>query len=320
MPGATLIGRAQTPAASQPAAEQPVAVITGREINTRKFDDLLMQVAGLRVFQEVLDWTIVQQACDQAGIETQGDKFTAQWKAEYARELARLPIPADVPDQDRPKILAQYLQRQNISEVQFQMVLQKTAGLRALAQGHVDVSDDEVKREFESEYGDKVVCRIITVKDLPEAGKVREAIENDKKDPTDVAHDMNLPIQPVTISKNANAEQIEELKNTAFQLKEKQLSAAIPMKGIYFMVYLDKKVAAQTDVKFTTVKDKVRKDVLDAKESQWMQNHLTFLRQNARVTVNDPILRGQFQAIAASIKAQQDAAAAATQGAATQPK
>ncbi len=315
--GATLVGRAQT-SATQPAADQPVAVINGHDIDNKKFNQLLMEVAGLRVFQDVLDWTIVQQACDQAGVVTSGDDFTKLWRAEYERELARLPIAADVPDSERPKILAQFLQRQNISEVQFQMVLQKTAGLRALSQGHVDVTEDEVKREFESEYGEKVVCRILTVKSLTEAGKVRDAIENDKKDPTDVAHDMNIPIQAVTISKNANAEQIEELKTIAFELKDKQLSAAIPMKGLDFMVYLDKKIPAQTDVKFSSVKDKVRKDVLDAKESQWMQNHLQFLRQNARVTVNDPILRQQFQAIAASVKAQQEAAA--TQGAATQPK
>jgi hypothetical protein len=317
--GASLVSRAQTPpAASQPAPDQPVAVINGHDIDNKKFNQLLMEVAGLRVFQDVLDWTIVQQACDQAGIETQGDKFTALWRAEYERELARLPIAADVPKEDRPKILAQFLQRQNISEVQFQMVLQKTAGLRALAQGHVDVTDDEVKREFESEYGEKVDVRVLTVKNLTEAGKVRDAIENDKKDPNDVAHDMNIPIQPVTISKNADADQIEQLKTIAFELKDKQLSAAIPMKGVYFMVYLDKKEPAQTDVKFSSVKDKVRKDVMEAKESQWMSNHLLYLRQNARVTVNDPVLRAQFQAIAAQVKAQQDAAA--TQGAATQPK
>ncbi len=116
----------------------------------------LMQVAGLRMFQDVLDWTIVQQACDSAGIETQTDSFAKLVKAEYDRELARLPIPADVPDSERPKLLQQFLQRQGVSDVQFTMVLQKTAGLRALSQGHVDVTEDEVKREFESEYGERV--------------------------------------------------------------------------------------------------------------------------------------------------------------------
>ncbi len=310
--GAGMAARAE-PAASQPAEDQVVAVINGHPVPRKPFNDLLMQMSGLRLFQDVMDWTIVEQACNQAGIQTDNDTFVKLFQAENERELARLPLPPGTPDSERPKILQQLLQRQGITAVQFQMVLQKTAGLRALSRGHVDVTDDEVKREFESEYGEKVDARIITVKSLLDASKVREAIEKDKKDPTDVAKEMNLPIQSVKISKNANADQIKDIKKVAFELNEKQLSASIPMNGMDFLVYLDKKEAAQTDVKFDSVKDKVRKDVMEAKETQWMQNHLSYLRQSASVTVNDPILRQQFQAIAAQMKAQQDAAAAATQ-------
>ncbi len=303
--------RAQATPATQPAADQPLASINGHEIDNKKFNELLMNVAGLRMFEEVLDWTLVEQACGQAGIPTDGDSFKKLWGAEYDRELASIPnVPADATKEDRAKILAQLLSRQGHTEIEFQMGLQKQAGLRALAQGHVDVSDDEVKQQFDAEYGEQVEVRILTVKSLTDAAKVRDAIEKDKKDPTQVAQDMNIPIQPLRISKNANADQIKDIKDIAFQLKEKQLSASIPLNNLNFLVYLDKKVPAQTDVKFDSVKDKVRKEVFAAKENAWMQNHLSYLRQNARVEVNDPILKQQFQAIAAQMKAQQAAATA----------
>jgi hypothetical protein len=307
---------AQTPT-SQPAAPKPVAVINGHEIDNDKFNQLLMQVTGLRVFEDVLNWTLVQQACDQAGIRTDGEDFTKLWHAELQRVLDGFGAKG-VPEEDRPKVLQGFLQQKGISEVEFQMSLQQTAGLRALSKGHVEVTDDEIKRQFDSDYGDKVDVRIITIKEgaqpaLLTASKVREAVEKEKKDPTEVAKDLQLPIEPLTIPKNAD--NIKEIRDTAFQLKPGQLSASVQKNGVNFLIYLDKVIPARTDVKFEAEKEKVRGEVMAFKENQWMQNHLAFLRQNARVNVNDPILAQQFQAIAAQMRAN----AAATQAAATQP-
>jgi len=285
----------------------PVAVVNGHEVDAKKFNDILIRAAGYKVFLAVLDWDLVEQACDQAGIHTDTPDFQKNLQAEYDRVLTQVGA-GDVPKEERGKVLQAIMQRQGLSEVEFQLSMLKLAGLRALSHGHIDVTDQEVKNQFDADYGEKVQVRIIQVKSLTEAAQLREAIEKDKKDPTDAAHDLGLPIQPLTISKNADA--IKDIRDIAFQLQEHELSASIPMpkNNVDFLVYLDKKIPAQTDAKFDVEKEKVRKEVEDYKENQWMSQQLAFLRSNARVELLDPILREQQTQIQAALKAQQAAA------------
>jgi hypothetical protein len=303
--------RAGAQATSQPAAPKPIAVINGHEINNERFDQLLMQVCGLRVFEEVLNWTIVQQACNQAGFQTDGDDFNKLVQAEYQHVLDTFGANG-ISEEDRPKFLQAILQRQGVSPVEFQMTMQQQAGLRALSKGHVDVTDEEVKQQFDSDYGDVAEARIITIRDTSPkdafvtASKVREQIEKEKKDPSDVARDLKLPIQAVKIPRNA--EGAKEFRDTAFQLKPGQLSASVLQNGMNFLIFLDKIDPAQPNVKFDSVKDKVRQEVSNAKQDAWMRNQLNYLRSQARVDVNDPVLAQQFAAVAAQMRAAQAAA------------
>ncbi len=316
--GAGLRAGAQTPT-SQPAPAKPIAVINGHEIDNERFNRLLMEVCGLRVFETVLNWTVVQQACNQAGIQTDNEDFSKSVNAEIQRVLDALGA-SGISEADRPRFLQVALQKQGISNVEFQMSMQQQAGLRALSKGHVDVTDDEVKQQFEANYGERAEVRIIRIQDgaqpaLVTASKVREQVEKQKRDPSEAARELGLPIEPVKIPKNADGPGIKEIRETAFQLKPGQLSASVLQNGVNYLIFLDKIDPAQTDVKFETVKAKVREEVQTAKEQQWMANHLMYLRSQARVDVNDPVLGRQFAAMAA----QQRAAQAATTQSATQP-
>jgi hypothetical protein len=61
-------------------------------------------------------------------------------------------------------------------------------------------------------------------------------------------------------------------------------------------------------VKFDSVKEKVRQEVTNSKQDFWMRNQLNYLRSQARVDVNDPVLAQQFAAVAAQMRAAQAAA------------
>jgi len=310
--------RAGAQATSQPAPAKPIAVINGHEINNDRFNALLMQVCGLRVFEEVLNWTVVQQACNLAGYQTEGDDFNKLVQAEYQHVLDTFGANG-VSEADRPKVLQAILQRQGVSPVEFQMTMQQQAGLRALSKGHIDVTEEEIKQQFDSDYGDIAEVRIIAIRDASPkdafvtASKVREQVEKEKKDPSDVARDMKLPINPVKIPKNAD--NYKEIRDTAFQLRPGQLSASVLQNGVNYLIFLDKIDPAQTNVKLDSVKDKVKLEVMNAKQEAWMRSQLNYLRSQARVDVNDPVLAQEFAAVAAQIRANQ---AAATQPA-TQP-
>ncbi len=184
----------------------------------------------------------------------------------------------------------------------------------------MDVTDDEVKQRFGADYGERAEVRIVRIQDgaqpaLVTASKVREGVEKQKRDITEVAREMGLQVENVRIPKNADGPGIKEIRETAFQLKPGQLSASVLQAGVNYLIFLDKIDPAQPDVKFDSVKDKVEKEVQTGKEQQWMANHLNYLRSQARVDVNDPILGQEYAAAAAQMRAAQ---AAATQPA-TQP-
>jgi hypothetical protein len=303
-------GATTAPAATN-AAEQPIAVVNGHEINNKKFDDLLMQVSGLRVFQEVLDLVLVQQACGAAGISTDNEEFRKKVQDEFDKVLAGLGA-QNVPEKDRQQVLAQLLQQRGITEVEFQMGLQRAAGLRILAKDRVEKpTEKEIQDAFTAQYGEKVQVEILTVKSMEAAADVRKAFDKGQ-DLHAIAQQMNIPFNAVTISSNnTDPEPISRFKELAFkELKEKQLSATYPFTSpqgaVYYMVYLDKKIPAQ-NVKLEAVKDKVTQEVINMKESNWMNKHLVELRSRANVRINDPILSRQFENIARQMQAMQAA-------------
>ena len=65
-------GAALPPGGAMPDKDAAIAEIDGRPINNKAFNDILMQVAGMRVFQQVFDLTLVQKACGMAGVPLGG--------------------------------------------------------------------------------------------------------------------------------------------------------------------------------------------------------------------------------------------------------
>ena len=63
-----------------PPPNSAIATINGKDINNKAFYDILMQVAGMRVFQQVFDLSLVQSACINVGIPVSDSPPTADNK------------------------------------------------------------------------------------------------------------------------------------------------------------------------------------------------------------------------------------------------
>lgn len=307
---------------SLPSPDSPIAEIQGRQINRQRFNDILMKVAGMRVFQQVLDLVLVEQACQGVGIPLEGDEYQARVKAEYDKVLAGLG--GQFTDAQRPQVLAQVLRQKGMTDVEFQMAMQRSAGLRALAKasGKITVSPDELSTAYQAQYGEKADIVLIPVRSMEESAAIRDAVENKGRDAMMAAQENGSQPQAITISKNAD--QFKPIRDTVWQMKEKTLSATIQQGGNQYLVYLIKMNPAQPNIKFDSVKGDLQQKVLDLKESQWMNQHMAELRQNAAQTIKiyDPELQREFMMIEEQIRQAQAANAtqAATQpGAAAQP-
>jgi hypothetical protein len=318
--GAALVhGQVAPPAAPAPAAplspDAPIATINGRDVNNAAFDNLMLQVAGMRVFQQVFDLTLVQRACADAGIPTDGPDFDARIKTELQRTLDGMNVQG-AREEDKPRILEEVLRRQGVTNIEFRMGLERQAGLRALSKGKIEVSDKDIDEAYIAQYDERVTARVFTVGTTDKAAALREAIEKQHKAPEVAAQELGLPAAAsYTISKNAS--QIEAIRDVAFSKSVGELSAPLTFNNQLIMLFVDKKEPSRlATVSKASVKEDLRKFVQNFKETQWMNTHLARLRADATVTINNPILKQQFDAVFEQLKKQAGAAAPAAPAAA----
>ncbi|HVS69988.1 MAG TPA: peptidylprolyl isomerase [Phycisphaerae bacterium] len=324
--GAALVrGQTSQPAgaaATAPAPDfsKPIAVINGREINNEAYYGLLLQVSGYRVYEEVRDYILIQQACAQAGFQTSGPDFEKRVQAEYDRALENLSKQTSIPMSERSQLVAilnQTLAKNNIIQPEFRLGLERAAGLRMLAEGKVaPPTQDEMEQAFTAQYGDRVKVDVMSVADISQAAEVRQQVTAGKK-PMEIAQERGIPMQEMTIAKNAD--QIAEIRDEAFKLKPGELSNSIPKNGRYLLVYLEQKIPGQPGAKLTdpAVQTAVKQFIMDVKEQNWMNNQLNNLRSMANIKINDPVLSEIVKANYEALQRAQQAAA--TQGGATQP-
>jgi hypothetical protein len=312
--GGSLPGPVPTGPTTMPAADKPIATINGKDINNARFYSLMMEVAGMRVFQQVFELTLVQRACSDAGVPLSGPDFENRMKDEFQRTLDGI-SGANVKDSDKPRILDEILRQRGVTPIEFRMNLEKNAGLRALAQGKVSVSNEDVQDAYDAKYGERaeVVIFDLGAADSAAVGaNLRKAIEVDKKTGAEAAQAAGIPApSTATISKSAHGNGIEAIASTIFTTnrKEGELTASIPFNGKNLMIQVVKK---HPDTRATNpkaaVEAQLRKDVQALKETNWMNAHMAKLRNEANVQINDPVLSSQFEAILAAIRAQNTAA------------
>src|ERR1035437_10043505 len=157
------------------------------------------------------------------------------------------------------------------------------AGLRALSAGRLPATTDTERTEgFKALYGPKVKIQVMTFKTMEDAVGAKNDIAGGK-DMYRATQEKGGQIQSMTISENADQEELKKIKESAFALEAKKMSAVIsqnlPQGAMYQVVYLEEKVAAQ-NVKEADVKDKVEKALINIKEQNWMTAKLRQLQQN----------------------------------------
>ena len=322
-----LLGQTTAPATA-PAApmSQPaiLASVNGQDIDSAKFNQLMLGIAGMRVLEQVVDLIVAEQACASAGINVNAKEFEVNIKAELDRALSDLATQG-VPKESREAVLQTMLQKQGVTVPEFQMGLRRAACLRALAKGKVTLTDENLQDAYDAEYGSKVRGRLVVVRSAVDAKGVTDAVK-EGKDLTEYCTSHNLQLQNVTITEKAKGDSIKALKDVAFTMKVKELSAALPQPGgNWILFYLDGKDAAQTNIKFESVKEELKVKYTEQGERQWAANHLQYLRKIANIKINDPTLSLQYADLinrinAAATQAATQNATQPTTGAATNPK
>lgn len=300
-----------------PAAPDPILFqINGTPISRQAFNQVLYEVAGPQVFMEFMQDILAMQACNQAGIPITDDMV----KAEKARIIADIKDGAakagkPIADDQMDGVFYQVLARQGVTPSMVEWWLRRNVCMRALAKGRVPaVTEEMINDAFEYQYGERLQGRVMVFGTMTEAMDFTEAVNKKKKPVLQAAQELSVQSQEFRITPKTDVKP-PIMKDAAMQLKDGEISAAIPNDNRWLIIYLEKRTP-KSDTKLADVRDKLKVSLQEQMELQWAQNHLQNLLLTANIETRDSLLLPSLRYLE---QAKAQARQAATQASATQP-
>ena len=301
--------------------DEPVARLPGLVITQKQFLRPLIEGHGLTVLLNVVQLELARQNAQRRGLGLSADdlsrerdrtleqafgeadnKTAEQIQAAQAKgDQATVERLKQELKKDRERALDQLLVQQRVSLPEFELVLQTNAYLRKIAEQDMkEISDDLVRKAFESEYGATVRVRHIqatsrqdlaTTQERLKAGEAFDKVAREvSRNPRTAPLGGELPrFSLATTNVPANFKQV------AFGLNEGEVSGIVECDGVYHLIKLEQKFAPRA-VKYESVRDglraKVREQVLAGAVSHLRDQ----MAEQARTTlkIEDPVLRDQF--------------------------
>ena len=225
----------------------------------------------IRVGKDVLDSMInrgiIQLACRERGVEVAA--------AEVDQEIVRIAAEFKIP-------VEQYLQmlqaERNIPAQQYRRdVIWPMLALKKLAGAEVKVTEAEIQKSFEREYGPRVKCRMILCDNLRRAQaawtKVKENPDDFEQyvqeysiDPASKSLDGSVP----PIPRHSGSDNVEK---AAFKLKTGEISAVVQIDDALSQ-YVILKCEGRTEPVVTELDDQVRAELADQLKKQKTQEQV----------------------------------------------
>ena len=282
-----------------PAAnEVPVAIIDGTAVWSEDLVPMMMEAAGGRVLAELaLDRRI------ELELERAGKALTdADIEAEKHHLIKRPSLVSSLnngsdqsafvteSDEDQAHRLFREIRRRNrLGKHRFRILLRRNAGLRKLIADDVQVNDILVRQAYRTQYGKKVVLRVITVDSLRKANTVLDRVRRGESFAL-VAMEMTQSLEsrdrggllpPVSSDDPGLPKAIQD---AAKDIKAGQVSSPIVMSNGFAVIKCEREIPA-SDVKLENVKDKLEVAVRRGLEQSLMQRRARLLLEATGVTI-----------------------------------
>ena len=218
--GAAPAGRAGT-AALGPKKDKQIAKVGKRYISLEELSAECIRRIGKEVLDNLINREIIQQACDDMGIEVS----EAEVSKAIDKQAKDLGLTAD-------QLLQMSEAERNITPSQYRRdIVWPMLALRKIAGEDVKVSDDDIKKAFIRNYGPRVKARAIVLDHSRRAAEVWQKAQDNPEDFTRLVKQYSVdpasrPLEGVIppIQRFAGS---KELENVAFKLKEGEISGVV---------------------------------------------------------------------------------------------
>jgi foldase protein PrsA len=240
---------------------------------------------------------------------------------------------------DSETLLDQYLTQKRMTRPEFNISARTGAYLRKMVEPSVEgaITDKMIEDAFNFRYGEKVQVAHIQCQNMQEIGEVKKRLAR-KEDFGQVAIDLsrNARTGPLRgelppFSRQQNIFNSQTFVDTAFSLKEGEVSDPVVTGGAYHLIKLIRRIPPKV-MKLQDVKESLRRDL----HAALLANGMGQMRKDlfdaalASLHVHDPVLAAQFdkwqtegkarvRGNEEALKKMNEAREAAEKAAATQP-
>ena len=162
-----------------PPEHDVMAIVNGEDISRKDLENACVERFGEEVLESMVNKKLILHHCQKRGItitkqevETEVDRMAKRFKLSREHWL---------------ELLAN---ERGIGEAEYKRdILWPTIALRKLANEELAVSDEELRREFETQYGPSVRARIIVVAEAAKAQQLQQQLAANPDDFARLAHD-----------------------------------------------------------------------------------------------------------------------------------
>lgn len=276
-----------------------VAVVNGQSITRKHLAEQCLERYGEAVLESLVNKHLILEACRRQKIT-----ITAQdIEDEIDRMAQRFSLPKD-------RWLQMLKEERNISPEQYRRdIIWPTLALKSLAAGNLNVTRDDLQREFESEYGEKVQVRMIAVSSKAKAQQLlKEAkakpdefgalAKEHSEDPNSAAARGLIP----PIRRHLGQPQIEQ---ACFALQPGEISSIVEVAGQFLIFQCEKQLpAAHISPQYRQeAYGRLQERIVDRKLREQSTNIFSELQKTSTVTnvLNDAEKRKQMPDVAATI-------------------
>ncbi len=290
----------QPASATQPAYTPPqhdvMAIVNGEDINRRQLEKACAERFGEEVLESMVNKRLILHHCEKRNIT-----ITQQ---EVEDEVERMAKRFKLTRENWLELLAN---ERGIGEAEYKRdILWPTIALRKLAADELTVTDAELRREFESQYGRSVRARIIVVADGNKASALQQQLAAQPEEFARLA--MNESIDVNSASIGGLIQPIRPyvgdpgLEKVAFALQPGQVSQVIPI-GDQFAILKCEGINPPRQITFESARPELSESIRDGKLREEASKKFEEFQQAATIqnVFNDPKLSQQMPGVVALV-------------------
>jgi len=284
-----------------------VATVNGDRITLKQLGQECLLRHGEEVLETEISQLLLEQALKQANVEVT--------EADLQAEVRHAAVLAGVTDEQGDANLDVWFtsitQQQGVNKKQYlRDAVWPSAALKKITAENVQVTEEDLQKGFEANYGHRIRCRAIVLSTMRRA---QEVWDKARRNPSlqyfgDLAAEYS--VEPTSKSLRGEVPPLQrfggqpQLEKTAFNLQPGQLSGIVQV-GDKFIILLSEGRTERMDIDMPEVRDILHSDIYEKKLRLAMSEKFESIRDQSRI---DNYLAGTSHAPPSQAKVRQDSA------------